>query len=104
MADFGHLRSSAAAEQSSGEPRRRPARPNHQIRSIQNQRPGLDRCLVRSEPQDRDPTDQIRAYPFGLAFFSKETLIFCQIDPQSRLIQKYLRLGPVFNVLTPDLL
>ena len=48
--------------------------------------------------------DQIRAYPFGLAFFSKETLIFCQIDPQSRLIQKYLRLGPVFNVLTPELL
>src|SRR6185312_15918848 len=85
MADFGHLRSSAAAEQSSGEPRRRPARPNRQIRSIQNQRPGLDRCLVRSEPRDRDPTDQIRAYPFGLALFLKRPSSFAKSTrgPQS---------------------
>ena len=60
----------------SGELRRRPAPPSLLSRQICFLRPGLEREPLRPQPPDPDPTDQIRAYRFGLEFFLKSPSSF----------------------------
>ena len=58
------------------EPRRRPARPSHQIRPIRDVRLRLEPNPIRSGPPDRDPTAWIQTYRFGLALFLKRPSAF----------------------------
>ena len=50
-------------------PTRNPGRP------IRIPRPQLDREMFCSEPRDRDPTNQIRAYPFALSILQKRPCV-----------------------------
>jgi hypothetical protein len=61
--------------------------PFAQDRQISIQRPALTRAESKGE-----------AYRSAPAFFAKKPLRFTGINPQSRHIQKYFQLGPVFNV------
>src|SRR6185312_3508994 len=71
MADFGLLRSCAAA----GARRRRvpppPSPADHTDRPILNRRSRLDPDPGNPEPSDLDPMDQIQTYPFALLFLLK---------------------------------
>ena len=49
---------------------------------------------LRSQPLDQDPTALIRAYPFVLPFFAKETPYFSEINPPSLVVQKYFQIRP----------
>ena len=89
-------------EESPGDPRRRCSRDD-------------------PEPSDREPAPKIRSnahkilairsrsdgrdsrLPVRLGKFVKETLGLLDFNPRSCLTQKYLRLGPVFIVLAPEL-
>ena len=90
-------------EESPGDPRRRCSRdgpepfdrePAPTIRSS-----ALKTQAIRSGSNDPD-----RRVPLRLGLFAKETLGSFRFNPQSDLIQKYLRRGPVFSVLPPELL
>ena len=53
---------------------RRLTRPFPPGRTISDQRSRLDLKPIKPDPSDRDPTAEIRGYPFGLAFLLKNPL------------------------------
>ena len=61
------------------EPRRRPARPSHQIRPIRDVRLRLEPNPIRSGPPDRDPTAWIQTYRFGPDVFLKSPSLYCKL-------------------------
>ena len=92
---FGPLRSRAAAEQGVPASRAAPTRPIRPGRPISDGRSRLDRrsplpCALRSRSSGQKPRITVRP---GL--IAKEPLHFLLFNPQSDLIQKYLRRGPV---------
>ena len=83
----------AAAELRSGDQRRRP---------LSNPHPG---------PFDGDPKSirdsepsQIPSVTVSANDFAKEPSVFSVINPPSSRVQKYLHVGPVFNLLAPQFL
>jgi hypothetical protein len=41
--------------------------------------------------------------PVNHGLFAKEPLNFPEINPQSKLVQKYLQTNPLFSILAPEL-
>ena len=79
MADFAHLRSSAAAELGLRRAAPPPAHPLDLNRPIQKQCWRLDLNPTLSEPSDPDPSAQIQSYRFGLAIFLKSPWTFREL-------------------------